>query len=475
MNAKTLQVAIREYKSTVMTKAFIFSAFIFPAIVWGLAIAIPMLVKDETPQLKGTIKVIDETGVDRSGWTVDFLRQEFDPATIQAQVDQFRQMMDAREHAEKEGREVKKEPPKTEQEIQMALAARFLDDFMEQPIPDVAIEQLPTPATPEEREALFETLREEVRRNETTAFITLGSAALEAGREGEIVIYGDERMHANNLTRIQLAVSEAVAKSRLSAQGLDPNTTRLSTMPPSVETRTVTEKGESEANELANMFVPFGFMMLLWISTFTGGQYLLTTTIEEKSSKVIEVLLSATSPMQLMTGKILGQGAVALTMLAVYVAMATGALDRFGMSELIEPEQFVVVVPFFLMAFFFVACMMASIGSAVNDMREAQSLMGPAMMVLMLPLLAWVPIVRNPNGVFATVASFIPPVTPFVMALRLGSNQPIASWQIAATIAIGSVAVVVGLWMTAKIFRIGILMHGKAPNVMTLLRWVRQA
>ena len=127
------------------------------------------------------------------------------------------------------------------------------------------------------------------------------------------------------------------------------------------------------------------------------------------------------------------------------------------------------------MAFFFIACMMASIGSAVNEMREAQALMGPVMMIVMLPLLAWMPIVKSPNGSFATIASFVPPMTPFVMALRLGTNQVIPIWQIAATLVIGFAAMLIFIWLTAKIFRIGILMHGKAPNFMTLLCWIRQA
>ena len=97
------------------------------------------------------------------------------------------------------------------------------------------------------------------------------------------------------------------------------------------------------------------------------------------------------------------------------------------------------------------------------------------MMIVILPWLAWMPIVKSPNGSLATILSFIPPMTPFVMALRLGTNQVIPMWQIAATLIIGFAAVFLFIWMTAKIFRIGILMHGKAPNFMTLLRWVRMA
>ncbi len=475
MKNKTLLVAGREYRSTVLTKAFIFSAVIFPLIIWGLAIAIPMLFKDETPQLKGQIAVIDETP---GAILPDALRMQFDPATLQKQMDQFKEYQKKAEEKKKSGGEQDSAPPQSKEDIAMALGARFLDDFIKQPIPEVSIVAKTYPAeatTKEQREAFLSDLKSQVRNGELTALVTLSPTALQSGTRDQIVLFTPDQMHANNKDRIQVALSESVVNARLESLSLDPSLTRLNTLPPSISTRNVTETGEQASNELADMFVPFGFMILLWISTFTGGQYLLTTTIEEKSSKIIEVLLSATSPMQLMTGKILGQGAVALTMLAIYAVLAVTGLQKTGFGDLIVPSKFIIVIPYFLMAFFFVACMMASVGSAVNDMREAQSLMGPVMMVVMLPMLAWLPIVRNPNSMISTVASFIPPITPFVMALRIGGNAQIPPWQIAGTMIIGFLAVLVFLWATAKIFRIGIMMYGKPPTFGTLLRWIAKA
>ena len=284
-----------------------------------------------------------------------------------------------------------------------------------------------------------------------------------------------DHMHADNSDRLSSVLKQTITNQRFVQAGMNLQSVVLMLIPPRVDTMKAKAEGNVKSSEAADLLLPLGFMILLWISTFTGGQYLLTSTVEEKTNKIIEVILSGTSPMQLMTGKILGQGAVALTMLLIYAGMSIGALQKFEMGYLIEPTKLLLVFPYFLMAFFFIACMMAAIGSAVNEMREAQALMGPVMMIVMLPWLAWMPIVRGPNDPFATIASFIPPMTPFVMALRLGTNQPIPPWQIAATLAVGYAAVLVFIWMTAKIFRIGILMTGKAPNFMTLLRWVRQA
>jgi ABC-2 type transport system permease protein len=106
---------------------------------------------------------------------------------------------------------------------------------------------------------------------------------------------------------------------------------------------------------------------------------------------------------------------------------------------------------------------------------EAQSLLGPIMMILIIPMMLWMPILRNPNSDFATAVSFVPLLNPFVMVLRIAGSEPIPTWQIPVSIGVGIITVVVMVWLCAKIFRVGVLMYGKAPNFATLLKWVRMA
>ncbi len=499
MNSKTFLVGLREYTSTVMTKAFIFGAIILPLVIWGLAIALPMLIKDEIPVMKGKVVVVDETGL-----VAPMFISQLTPEFLKMQKEQM-EKIDIEKYLEKTtaalGSKAELARP-----LVLAQGRRAIEKMKNQPLHELTFDNITPAAT-----ANIEQLKEKVRTGEILAVVhvradalshvsawltgflrdaasgALGGGAVSAespkAEEGQAkpkeepraVIYTGRTMHVDNSGLLSERLAGAIVAMKMITNEVDALKAQMAMTPPDISVRNVTESGEIESNEVSNILVPLAFMMLLWISTFTGGQYLLTTTIEEKSSKVIEVLLSATSPMQLMTGKILGQGAVALTMLLMYAALAIGALEKFDLGHLIEPAKFILVAPYFIMAFFFIACMMASIGSAVNEMREAQALMGPVIMIVMLPLLAWMPIVKSPNGSFATIASFIPPMTPFVMALRLGTNQVIPVWQIAATLAIGFAAMVLFIWLTAKIFRIGILMHGKAPNLMTLLRWVRQA
>ncbi len=114
-------------------------------------------------------------------------------------------------------------------------------------------------------------------------------------------------------------------------------------------------------------------------------------------------------------------------------------------------------------------------GKTMNELREAQSLIMPIMLVIMVPWLTWMPISRDPNSTFSVAMSFIPPVNTFAMMLRMASVSPPPLWQVWLSICVGVVAVFAALWFAAKVFRIGLLMHGRPPNLATLIRWVRAA
>jgi ABC-2 type transport system permease protein len=176
-----------------------------------------------------------------------------------------------------------------------------------------------------------------------------------------------------------------------------------------------------------------------------------------------------------MTGKILGQMAVSGVILGVYVAMGLVLLFSFAMLGLLDFTLLAYLLIFFAITYLVVGALMAAVGAAVNDMGEAQSLMTPIMLVLAMPFALWFPISRDPNSLFSTIISFVPPVNTFAMLLRLTSLSPPPAWQVWLTIGIGVLSVVAALWFSAKVFRVGLLMHGKPPNLATLVRWVRMA
>jgi ABC-2 type transport system permease protein len=150
-------------------------------------------------------------------------------------------------------------------------------------------------------------------------------------------------------------------------------------------------------------------------------------------------------------------------------------LIAFSLGDLIPVIHLVLLGVFFVMAYLMVATMMVAVGSAVSELTDAQALLGPVMMILFIPLMLWFPIAENPNGMLAMVTSFTPPLIPFVMILRVtSSTEPVMLWQILLSIVIGFASVVGMIWMSARIFRIGLLMQGKPPNFIQLLRWIKQ-
>ena len=186
------------------------------------------------------------------------------------------------------------------------------------------------------------------------------------------------------------------------------------------------------------------------------------------------MLLSATSPLELLAGKILGQSLVGLLMLGMYGIAGLDGLTLLAMTDLVDVFTILLFVAWFLLGYFMSAAMMAAVGSAVSDLREAQTLVSPVMLLMMLPLMLWLPISENPTGIIATVASFIPPIGPFVMVLRTtGAVEGIPSWQVAVALLINAAGAIGLVWLGARIFRIGILMQGKPPTPLELLRWAR--
>jgi ABC-2 type transport system permease protein len=122
-----------------------------------------------------------------------------------------------------------------------------------------------------------------------------------------------------------------------------------------------------------------------------------------------------------------------------------------------------------------IGSVMVAVGAAASEMRDAQSLMMPVIAVMMVPWVLAAPIARNPNSLFSTAMSFIPPVNTFAMLLRLTSSAPPPVWQVWLTIVIGIASVCAAVWFAAKVFKIGLLMHGKPPDFGTLLRWAKEA
>lgn len=245
------------------------------------------------------------------------------------------------------------------------------------------------------------------------------------------------------------------------------------------------EEGREDVSmaDVIRQWAPIGFVYLLWVAIFTVSQMLLNNTIEEKSNRIIEVLLSSVTARELMWGKLLGIALIGLTMVSAWILTTLAILfyhkspETQMINQVLNVLQTSNLIPYFvvyfLFGFLFYAGIFLSIGSICNTLKEAQNFMGPIMMVMMVPLVTMFFIPKDPNGTLATVLSWIPLYTPFVMMNRTAADPPM--FDQVGTIVLMIVSTAAMLWLSAKIFRTGILRSGQPPRLVEIFRWLKSS
>ena len=463
--SKITRVAGREFASTAITKGFIIGALVVPALMAALIPVIAILsAAAQPPADKGTIYVLDKSS------------EVFSEIQTRLSPEEVRSRWEARAERASEFAKGMMGNAGSEQ-IEGAMSYIKTPEFRITPTaPDADIEEIKT----EIREQLASGIAPDDPMDKVLAVIEVDSDAAKKANEsegyGSYQAFFRPKLNEETVSEIESGVRWSIRERRYENAGLDRDLIAEIASIDERESKEITEEGErKESSGIATFLIPVASLVLLIIATMTGGQYLLTTTIEEKSNRVVEVLLSACSPMELMTGKIVGQMGVGLSLLVVYNSVGIVALIAFERLDMISGQTIILFFVFFLLAYFMLASMMAAIGSAVNDMREAQSLMTPVMLMMMIPYFFFMPVVRAPNSMLSTVSSFIPPISPFIMIMRVSSTDPPPPLQIAAVILVNIIAVFFFLWFAAKVFRVGLLMYGKPPNLRTLIKWIRMA
>jgi ABC-2 type transport system permease protein len=293
-----------------------------------------------------------------------------------------------------------------------------------------------------------------------------------------------------NLTNLDLRrwfgeeVTAVVRNQRLRAEQLSDETATWIQQPVDFMPVRITETGAAHANieDTLAQWAPVGFVYLLWISIFSVTQMLLTSTVEEKSNKLVEVLLSSVEAIDLMAGKITGIAATGLTIVGAWLLMVVaaavwlpgvfGAPSTLDLSALVENPMYLgSFVVYFLLGYLFYAALLCGLGSFANNLKEAQNLMIPVQLFMFAPLVFMIPIGRDPGGWLAETMSWFPPLTPFVMMNR-AALPPSTSVYVATTVLmIGSIYV--ALRLAARVFETGILNTGKPPRLRQLAKLLR--
>ena len=285
--------------------------------------------------------------------------------------------------------------------------------------------------------------------------------------------------------RLARLANRSLQRMRLTANGISPETIDNLMQDLPSEAVQLSRSGQRKKGGELNFIVAFLFGAMLILPSLIYGQETMRGIVQEKTDRVVEVLVSSVSPMQLLTGKILGVAAVGLTQIAVWLLMAS-LLGAYGaatlavanadinLSQFIRPIVGLYFFVFYILAYLTYVCVYAIAGAICNSEKEAQQFMMPIMMLMMAPWFLMMPIVLNPDAPFAVGFSLSPVFGPITMFVRAMVTDP-PMWHILLSVAVSMLTILAFFWVTAKIFRIGILSYGKRPTIPELMRWVRVA
>ena len=324
-----------------------------------------------------------------------------------------------------------------------------------------------------------------VQAREENGVLILDSATVNSGRARYL---GRDAGSVGQVEALESATRYALLAARAEQAGISAEVAEgMAKLRVNVSGEKVTDQGKGGSG-LAGTIFGFGVAFLLYMSIILYGQNILRGVLEEKTTRVAEVVISSVSPDVLLAGKVIGVGAVGLTQQFVWIvssilfwqqrARVFKAMGIPGMPALtfptIEPLVAVALVLFFILGYTFYASLFAAVGAMVSSQEEAQQAAQPVLMMLVFSIIFVQPVMTNPTGQLAVVMSFLPFSAPIIMPMRMTAT-PVPPMEIIGSLLGVAVACVVATWLAARIYRVGLLMYGKRPSMRELVRWIRQA
>ena len=318
-------------------------------------------------------------------------------------------------------------------------------------------------------------LSQQITKGEITGFLLVPPDVSE--QKGKLVFHTQSLREQALTGRLRGAFNAAVIQRRWIKEGV--NAQRAGELMTPVEMTVVSESEQGRGREA--FILAAAMMVVLYGVIIIYGQLVLRGVIEEKQSRIIEVLLSSIKPFQLMLGKLIGIGLVSLTQITVWIValnvlrLVTAAPGFAGNTvELpsLPPGLMIAFFVFFLLGYFLYSTLFLMVGALVSAEEDAQQLMMPVVLSVVAPMLMLEQVMRQPNSVFSVVASLVPLFSPILMFGRIAIEPP-PLWQIGLSIALLVAAIWAAVWFAAKIYRVGVLMYGKPPTLPELVKWLR--
>jgi ABC-2 type transport system permease protein len=288
------------------------------------------------------------------------------------------------------------------------------------------------------------------------------------------------------MAQLEEAVSRAMLRRQLERNGLEPaQSARLANFEVRLETERLTERGRGGSGRVGVLFA-IGVAITLYLTIFMHGSNVMRGVLEEKQSRVAEVVLSSVPSDTLLFGKVLGIGAVGFLQLAIWTVIATALLaarapllalvgvraEPFAMPEL-SPELFVVILFSFLLGFLFYAALFAAVGAMVSNEQDAQQAQLPVVLLLVMTLAMVQGVVTEPEGTLANLLTLFPFSSPIVLPLRL-SLVPVPLGESSVALVILVVSAITATLAASRLYRVGVLMYGKRPTLREAWRWMQR-
>ncbi len=324
----------------------------------------------------------------------------------------------------------------------------------------------------------------EVMGERVKGYLVLDSASL-AGQSARYA--GSNTTALFDMQTLERSVRREVMVLRMEKSGIDPDVGReLLAINVNVATERLTKQGRGGSGQL-NFFFGLAVAMLLYMTIFIYGLNVLRGVLEEKQTRVAEVVISSLPASRLLAGKVLGVGGVGLTQILLWMGMSyamymirTPILAKFGAASapmMALPDMSwgtaAVLVGFFVLGFMLYAGLFAAVGATVNSEQEAQQAQMPVVLLLVSSIMFAQNILLTPDGTLSRVLSMLPFSAPIVMPLRM-TVAPVANSEIAIALLSVAIAAFAAVWLASRIYRVGLLMYGKRPSMREILRWVRQ-
>lgn len=334
---------------------------------------------------------------------------------------------------------------------------------------------------------------EVMKPNALTGYLVLDDSTL-AGKRARYA--GRNASAISDMDRLRDLVRQSVTIVRLQREGV--NAEIVSSMAKDrlqLPAEKLTEKGRSGSGT-AGLFAGIIIGILLLMSIIVNGQMVMRGVLEEKTTRVAEIVISSIKPESLLAGKVIGVGGAGLTQMVAWLVLggylqsffapimlkAAGAGGAIAAGQGAASAGFAgmsfgvlgISVAYFLVGFVFYSTLYAAVGSMVNSDQEAQQAQTPVMLLLMSGWIFVNPVLINPNSTLAVVLSWLPWISPIIMPIRMGLTS-VSTASVAGSLTVALLGSLAAVWLAARIYRVGMLMYGKKPTMAELAKWIRYA